>query len=110
MENVLDIQGFVVTDWAGSLFDRRSTSRYYITFGSNLVVWKSKNQSGVAWSSTEAEYRAVTKATTELLWMKLLLGELGFSIPGAIKLWCDNKAPMQLQITLCFMKELNILN
>lgn len=36
------------------------------------------------------------KATTELLWMKLLLGELWFSIPGTIKLWCDNKAPIHI--------------
>lgn len=28
--------------------------------------------------------------------MKLLLGELSFFIPGAMKLWCDNKAAIHI--------------
>ena len=44
----------------------------------NLISWKSKNQDGVARSSVEAEYRAMTLATCELIWLKHLLQELMF--------------------------------
>lgn len=59
---------------------RRSTSGYCITLGGNLVLWKSKKQNVVARSSAEVGFRAVAKATTELVELKLLLEELGFSI------------------------------
>ncbi|XP_068639382.1 secreted RxLR effector protein 161-like [Aristolochia californica] len=37
---------------------------------SNLVTWHSKKQSFVALSSTEAEYRAMTQAMNEMLWLQ----------------------------------------
>lgn len=45
-----------------------------------MVSWKSKKQMVVARSSAKAKYRAVAKAVIELVWMKQLLGELGFPI------------------------------
>jgi len=43
-----------------------------------LISWKSKKQSVVARSSAEAEYRAMTSAVFELVWLKQLLRELQF--------------------------------
>jgi len=60
-------------DWAGSPSDRRSTSEYCVSISGNLISWKSKNQSVVARSSAEAEYRAMTSTTYELVWLKQLL-------------------------------------
>ena len=39
--------------------------------------------------STEAEYKAVVNASSELIWTNSLLSELGISIPAPI-LWCNN--------------------
>ena len=44
----------------------------------------------VARSSTEAEYKAVTDATAELIWIKSLLHELHFQLSTTPVLWCDN--------------------
>lgn len=42
MTNPSEIQGFIYADWAGSPFDRRSTSVYSIRLGGNMVMWTSK--------------------------------------------------------------------
>ena len=42
----------------------------------NLISWKSKKQDLVARSSAETEYRAMTLATRELIWLRQLLQEL----------------------------------
>lgn len=41
-------------------------------------------------SSTEAEYKSLANATTEVMWVRKLLDELGIPHPRAACLWCDN--------------------
>ena len=53
------IECFSDTDWVGSKEDKRSTSRYCVFFGGNLISWKCKKQSVVLRSSAESEYRAM---------------------------------------------------
>ena len=62
----------------------------------NLVSWKSKKQIVVARSSAESEYRAMTHATSELLWIKYFLEELGYSHPNSMELFCDNQAAIHI--------------
>lgn len=94
--NPLEVQCYVDSDWAGSTFDRRSTSGFCIAIGGNKIVWKSKKQMVVARSYAEAEYTAIAKATTELVWLKQLLGELGFPINVPMCLWCDNQVAVHI--------------
>lgn len=92
----LQVEAYTDADWAGSVTDRRSTSGYCTFVGGNLVTWRSKKQSVVARSSAEAEFRAMAHGVCELLWLKSLLKELGFDNKEPMKLYCDNKAAINI--------------
>ena len=53
-------------------------------------------ESVVARSSAEAEFRAMAHGICEILWMKILLRELGYDSKDPIKLFCDNKAAINM--------------
>eukprot|EP00253_Pinus_taeda_P013227 PITA_13227 len=57
------LSGYIDSDWAGSVDDRKSTAGYVFSLGSGAVTWTSKKQQAVALSSTEAEYRGAVKAS-----------------------------------------------
>ena len=46
----------------------------------------------MAYSSTEVEYRALVDTTSELLWLRWLLKDLGVSTSSATPLYCDNQS------------------
>jgi hypothetical protein len=89
--NSNEICGYSDADWAGS-YDRKSTTGYCTFVGGNLVTWKSKKQNVIARSSAEAEYRAMASTTSELIWIKQLLVELGINTREPTKMYCDNQA------------------
>ena len=80
---------FTDSDWAGSLIDRRSTTGYCTFVWGNLVTWKSKKQAAVARSSAEAELRATAHGICEILWLKLMIEELGIQVQTPMCLYCD---------------------
>ncbi|XP_068328083.1 uncharacterized mitochondrial protein AtMg00810-like [Pyrus communis] len=90
------IIAYTDADWAGNAIDRKSTTGYCTLVGGNLVTWKSKKQNVIARSSAEAEYRAMASTACELIWLKGLLSDLGFSINTPMSLFCDNQAAMHI--------------
>lgn len=58
-------------------FSDRSIAIYIVLFGSTLVSLKSKKQSRVSRSSSEAIYRAMASKASEVTWLVRLLTELG---------------------------------
>ncbi|KAL0370902.1 UNVERIFIED_CONTAM: Retrovirus-related Pol polyprotein from transposon RE2 [Sesamum angustifolium] len=90
------IEAYSDADYAGAKDDRKSTSGYCTYVGGNLVTWRSKKQTTVARSSVEAEYRAMAHTTSEILWLKNLLKELGFMYDDPVPMHCDNQAAIHI--------------
>jgi hypothetical protein len=86
----LTINAYYDANWAGNPNDRRSTTRYGIFLGSNLISWSAKKQTMVSHFSTEAEYRSMCLTTAEMYWIRMLLKELHLPLLSPPTLWCDN--------------------
>ncbi|XP_050217831.1 secreted RxLR effector protein 161-like [Mercurialis annua] len=94
-------------DWAGDPIDRKSTTGFFIFLGDSLISWKSKKHDVISRSSTEAEYRAMTYTTCEIVWLRWLLADMGVYLRRPTPLHCDNKSA--IHITQFFMNGLSIL-
>lgn len=74
--------------------DRKSTSGYLFMLYDNTIIWKSKKQSTVALSSTEAEFVSLCEAAVEACWLKKLLKELNVDLCN-ILLYEDNQSTIK---------------
>ena len=64
--------------------------------GDSLISWKSKKQVRVSKSSTESEYRAMSAACSEIVWLRGLLAEMGFPQTTPTLLHADNTSAIQI--------------
>lgn len=67
------LEGFVDSDWAGSIDDSKSTTGYVFSLGSGVFSWNSKKQDVVAQSSAKAEYIAAAAASNQAIWIRKIL-------------------------------------
>ena len=92
----LDLILYTDSDFAGSRMDSRSATGYCTIFGGNLVTWRSKKQSVVSKSGTEAVFRAMSKGIDEIIWIKHLMEELQVPYTKPIILRCDNRSAISI--------------
>ncbi|PKU83709.1 Retrovirus-related Pol polyprotein from transposon TNT 1-94 [Dendrobium catenatum] len=92
----LSLRTYTDADWASDIADRKSISGYCTFLGSTLISWTVKKQVTVAKSSTEAEYRALSAATSNVLWIRRLLDEVGIPQQQPTTIHCDNISAMAL--------------
>ena len=83
-------------DHASELDSRKSTGGFVVMVGTGAVSWSSKLQSIVGLSSTEAEYVAGNEAGKEVMWMRNLLTEIGYTLPGPFTLFMDNNSAISV--------------
>jgi hypothetical protein len=60
------LTGYADADYAMSNKDKKSTTGYAVMFQGNLICWKSKKQSVVAQSTTEAEFIAINVCAKQI--------------------------------------------
>ena len=90
------LQGYSDADWAGEVETRKSTSGYVFLLGNCCVSWRSKKQSIVALSSTEAEYVSLCSAAQETIWLRNLLSSVGFEQTAPTVIHEDNQGAIAL--------------
>lgn len=73
-----------------------STSGFCIFLGDSLISWKSKKQSVIDRSTAKAEYRAMTHATAEIVWLRWPLSDMGDILSLPTSLYYDNKSDIQI--------------
>ncbi|XP_062089407.1 uncharacterized mitochondrial protein AtMg00810-like [Humulus lupulus] len=82
--------------WGGDCADRKSTIGFCIFLGDSLISWKSKKQTVVSRSSTEAEYRAMASTIAEIVWLRWLLADMGVILSDPTPMHCDNVSAIQI--------------
>ncbi|CAL0328366.1 unnamed protein product [Lupinus luteus] len=92
----LKLAGFADSDWACCLDTRKSITGFCIFLGSSLISWKSKKQTTVSRSSSEAEYRALASLACEIQWLNFLFTDLHIPLLNPAVVYCDNRSAIYL--------------
>ncbi|KAK1682599.1 hypothetical protein QYE76_043447 [Lolium multiflorum] len=88
----LVVTSYTDASWNTDPDDSKSQSGYVFILNGAAVSWSSSKQCTVAKSSTESEYIAASEASSEAVWMKRFIIELGV-VPSALDplvIYCDN--------------------
>jgi transposase InsO family protein len=88
--------GYSDSDFDGDKEHGVSTSGYLMCLGSTTVTWRSRKQSVLVDSTTEAEYVATTQATKEIVWLRKILEDLQEKQLTSTPLLVDNTSTIQL--------------
>ena len=107
----IDLVLYTDSYFSGSRVNYRSTMGYCTFLGGNLVTWRSINQSLISKSSTESEFRAMSKGIDEVIWIQNILDELQIPYIKPIDIRCNNKSAISIAHDLVYhdrMKHVNI--
>jgi hypothetical protein len=85
------LSGCVDADW-GNDNSRRSQTGYFVFYNKAPIAWKSKLQPSVALSTGEAEYMAASDISKEIIYLRRLVGNLGFEQRAPTPVGEDNTA------------------
>ena len=88
--------GSADADWARDVSTRKSTTGYLFQIGNGTVSWKTRRQSIVELSSTEAEYVSLSCAAQGTIWMRNLLESIGFQQLDPTMISEDNQGAIAL--------------
>lgn len=90
----LKLELYVDSSW-GNGPDRKSICGYVILVNHSVIHYKSKTQSIVCLSSTEAEFLALSLGLKDLLWIRNILLELRYVIQEIV-CYVDNQGALKL--------------
>ncbi|GJR83218.1 putative ribonuclease H-like domain-containing protein [Tanacetum coccineum] len=69
-DSPFDLEGFSDSNYAGAIFDKKSTTGGCQFLGKRLISWQCKMQTIVANSTIEAEYVAAANCCGQVLWIQ----------------------------------------
>ncbi|KAI0498746.1 hypothetical protein KFK09_019638 [Dendrobium nobile] len=92
----LELTTYCDADWASDATDRKSITGFCTFLGNNILSWSVKKQTTVAKSSTEAEYRALAAALSDVIWLHRLLLDFQIPLDKPTTIFCDNATALPL--------------
>ena len=78
------------SDWGSDPTSRLLQTGFYLKLADGLISWTSRTQKTIAYSSTEAEYMALSDCARQVTWIRSLLGEISYKL-NAIPICGDNQ-------------------
>ena len=94
--------GYIDSDWARSVKDRKRTLGCCFSLGSSAISWLNRKQTSVSLSTTEAEYIVACSACSKAVWLRKLLARLFNTEMDATEIYCDNQSCIKLTENLMF--------
>ena len=94
----------------GNTDDLKSTSGYVFLAEGGAITWRSKKQTTIALSSTEAEYVALSEAGREACWLRNLYEELGYKQMNPMLIKGDNDGSIMMAKNPQFHKRSKHIN
>lgn len=101
----LQIKAFSDLDWDTCPDTHKSVTGYCIFLGDPLISWKSKKQSTLSCSSSEAQYRALASTVCEIQWLSNLLQDLQVSYTTPALLYCDSQSTRHIASNSSFHEQ-----
>ena len=90
------LTGYVDSDWAGDVDDRKSTTGFVFYMGGTAFTWMSRKQPIVTMSTCEAEYVAAATSVCHAIWLRNVLHEMKLTQKEATEIRVDNKSAIEL--------------
>ena len=84
------------SDWGGDTSHRKSITGLVIKLAGGCIYYKTKFQTTIALSSTEAEFVAATETAKSLIYIRTILKEIGIEQQHASILHIDNNGALNM--------------
>ena len=94
--SLLKLRAYSDADHDSDPINRKYVTEFCIFLGDSLIYRKSKKQSIVSQSSTEAKYRVMASTTKEIVWLCWLLADMGVFFSHPTPMYCDNQSSIQI--------------
>ncbi|PLW52334.1 hypothetical protein PCASD_00111 [Puccinia coronata f. sp. avenae] len=100
MQDPSTLNVYVDADWANCPDTRRSHTGLLVLQSDHLIFWKSTKQPTVSLSSTEAEYKALSDACKEIVWVRNITQEIFPSLSHqSTSVFVDNRGAIDLALS-----------
>jgi hypothetical protein len=92
----LQVSAYSDADWGNDVADRKSVTGWVVRVNNDVVSWASKTQRNVAQSTCEAELYAEAAAVQEVMWLRIILEELGLPLAAGSIVCVDNQSTIAI--------------
>jgi hypothetical protein len=99
-----NLLGYLDSDFAGGVKDRRSTSGILFFLGNEPITWQSQEQGGVSMLACQADYIAGSAASCRAVWLVRLMEDVTGVSPWPTLLKMDNMSGIALRIPFCMTR------